>query len=214
MKRTRILFIGNSFTHRNDLPGTITRLAAAARPPRQIVAERVIANGMSLKTHWTREVAPEAIRKSAWDYVVLQEQSTLPLKNRQKMHEYVRLFDGLIRDSGAKTVLYMTWARAAEMDRQDELTDAYASIGRELGAIVAPVGVAWQEVLRGKPPIVLHDRDGSHPNAVGSYLAACVFYGVIIGATPVGLPADLTGLEALSAAAVRRLQHAAWDAAA
>jgi hypothetical protein len=54
----RVLFIGNSFTNRNDLPGTISRL-----------------------------------------------------ENRERMHEYITLFDEEIKRAGAKTVLYLTWAR-------------------------------------------------------------------------------------------------------
>ena len=48
----RILFIGNSYTGRNDLPGLLTRLAAAADPPVVIETGRVLANGMALKYHW------------------------------------------------------------------------------------------------------------------------------------------------------------------
>src|SRR5437764_965010 len=143
----RILFIGNSFTNRNDVPGMMTALAPAARPPRQVATERIIANGAALKTHWERGIAREAIRDADWDYVVLQEQSTLPLKNRKRMHEYVTLFDQEIRQRGAKTALYLTWARRHEFHRQAELTDAYTSIGRTLGATIIPVGVAWQRSL-------------------------------------------------------------------
>jgi hypothetical protein len=189
-KTVRVLFIGNSFTNRNDLPGLVTKLAAAARPPRHVVTDRVIANGRALKTHWERGEAAEAIRRERWDYVVLQEQSTLPLKNRGRMHESVTLFDRQIREAGAQTVLYMTWARLNAWERQDELADAYLSIGRTLGAIVVPVGAAWQRVLREHPEIVLHDRDGSHPNFAGSYLAACVFVATLFDVDPVGLPAD------------------------
>ncbi len=39
---------------------------------------------------------------------MLQEQSTLPVKNAGRMHENVRLFDEAITAAGAKTVLYMT----------------------------------------------------------------------------------------------------------
>ncbi len=208
MPSKRILFIGNSFTNRNDMPAIFTRLAAAVRPPWQIEADRVIANGVSLKTHWSRGIALDTIRRSRWDYVVLQEQSTLPLKNRAKMHEYIRLFDSAIREHAGRTVLYLTWARAAELDRQDELSDAYLSVGREIGALVVPVGVAWQRVLRGRTPVALHDRDGSHPSAAGSYLAACVFVAALMRVSPVGLP----GTTVLDAGATLILQQAAWEA--
>ena len=206
-KTIRILFIGNSFTNRNDLPGLVAKLAAAARPPRHVVTDRVIANGRALKTHWERAEAAEAIRGERWDYVVLQEQSTLPLKNRGRMHESVTLFDRQIRDAGARTVLYMTWARQNAWDRQDELADAYLSIGRALGAIVVPVGVAWQRVLREHPDIALHDRDGSHPSFAGTYLAACVFVATLFDVNPIGLPVDAPGQ--LDAGLAKILQDAA-----
>ena len=206
---TRILFIGNSFTQRNDLPGMLAALAASAKPARRVETGRVIANGMALKTHWTRGEARELIRKKKWDFVVLQEQSTRPLKNPGLMHEYVRLFNGDIAAAGARTALYMTWARRDGFDRQDELADAYTGIGRELGAVVVPVGMAWKRALAGDPSLVLHDRDGSHPSPAGSYLAACVFYAALFSESPIGLTTDVPGMNGEDAALLRRLQDVA-----
>src|SRR5207249_32270 len=107
------------------------------------------------------------------------EQSTLPIKNAKRMHENVRLFDGAIRAADAQMVLYMTWARRHAPETQQALTDAYTSIGRELGATVVPVGVAWQRFLGKHDRPVLHDADQSHPTLAGSYLAACVFLTVL-----------------------------------
>ena len=206
---TRILFIGNSFTQRNDLPGMLTALAASAEPARQVETGRVITNGMALKTHWTRGEARELIRKGRWDFVVLQEQSTRPLKNPRLMHQYVRLFNDDIAAAGARTALYMTWARRDSFDRQDELAEAYASIGNDLGTVVVPVGLAWKLALADDPALVLHDRDGSHPNAAGSYLAACVFYAALFGESPVGLATDVPSINGTDAVLVRRLQDVA-----
>jgi hypothetical protein len=210
---TRILFIGNSFTQRNDLPGMLAALAASAKPAVRIETGRVIANGMALKTHWTRGEARELIRRKKWDFVVLQEQSTRPLKNPKLMHEYVRLFNDDVVAAGARTALYMTWARRESFDRQDELGDAYTSIGRELGAVVVPVGTAWKLALADDPALVLHDKDGSHPSPAGTYLAACVFYAALFGASPVGLATDVPGLDGTDEALLRRLQEVARRAA-
>jgi hypothetical protein len=65
--------------------------------------------GASLPTHWNKGEAVSAIESGRYDYVILQEQSTLPIKNARRMHENVRLFDEPIRASGARTALYMTW---------------------------------------------------------------------------------------------------------
>ena len=192
---TRILFIGNSYTGRNDLPGMLSRLAASAIPPRPLETEKSLLNGMALKTHWDRGDALKLLEGSPWGYVSLQEQSTLPFKNPARMHEYVRRFDEAIKAHGARTVLYLTWARQDTPERQAEITEAYMSIGRELGATVVPAGVAWQKVLADHPQIVLHDADKSHPSPMGTYLAACVFYATLFGESPEGLWCGVRGVQ-------------------
>jgi hypothetical protein len=54
----------------------------------------------------------------------------------------------------------------------------------------------------------LYDKDGSHPTAAGTYLAACVFYGALWERTPEGLPSSAR-LDPEHAAA---LQRYAWAA--
>jgi hypothetical protein len=202
-----LLFIGNSFTARNNLPGLIAQLAAARG---KAVEHRLIsAGGASLRNHWNAGNALKAIADGRYDYVVLQEQSTLPVKNAKRMHENVRLFDDAIKAAGAKTVLYMTWARQHAPESQQAITDAYASIGRELGATVVPAGVAWQSFLRTHDQPVLHDKDGSHPSLAGSYLAACVFLAVLFEESPVGIDVEVAGLNAKDRVL---LQKIAWQA--
>lgn len=201
----RLLFIGNSFTARNDVPGLLARMAAARG--HELDHQLISAGGASLRMHWNKGDAARTIERTRFDYVVLQEQSTLPIKNPRRMHENIRLFDEVIRGSGARTALYLTWARRNAPETQAAITDAYTTIGTELGAIVVPAGVAWQAFLRGHAHPALHDADGSHPTLSGSYLAACVFYAVLFAESPVGIPSDRTGLTLMD---VEALQRAAW----
>lgn len=204
MNPLRVLFIGNSFTARNDLPGLIAQLAASRG--KTFEHELISAGGASLRMHWNRGEAQQAIAEGSFDAVVLQEQSTLPVKNAARMHENVRLFDGVIETAGARTVLYMTWARQREPQNQRIIADAYEAIGREIGATVVPVGLAWQRVLAEHPSTALHDPDGSHPTLAGTYLAACVFYSVLFGESPAGV-APPAGLAVEEAALI---QEAGW----
>src|SRR5260221_5058618 len=182
---TNVLFIGNSFTARNDLPGLIAHLAAATG--KSFHHDLISAGGASLRMHWNAGKALKKIRAGNYDYVVLQEQSTLPIKNAKLMHENVRLFDEVIRAAGSKTILYMTWARQHAPESQQAITDAYTSIGRELGAMVVPVSLAWQNFLCKHDRPVLHDPDQSHPTLAGSYLAACSFFAILFKESPVGI---------------------------
>src|SRR5690242_10577443 len=103
---TRMLFIGNSYTNRNDLPGLLTQLSASGG--KEIVTDRIIANGMGLKAHWNKPETLEKLKSEPWEYVVLQEQSNLPHKSPARMRDSVLLFNEAIRQHGAKTVLYLT----------------------------------------------------------------------------------------------------------
>jgi hypothetical protein len=202
----KILFIGNSFTARNDLPGLIGRMAAERG--KSIEHRLISAGGAPLRRHWNAGDALVAIQEGGYDHVVLQEQSTLPVKNATRMHESVRLFHAAIKTAGAKTVLYMTWARKHSPQAQQAITDAYTEIGRELEATVVPVGLAWQSFLGKHDQPVLHDRDQSHPTPAGSYLAACVFLAVLFGENPVGIAVTVPGLDDSGRAL---LQKAAWQ---
>jgi len=209
---SRILFIGNSFTFRNDLPGLITTLAASRTPPHTLATQMIVAGGASLRQHWNGGTALEAVQQGAWDTVVLQEQSTLPMKNATRFHENVRLFHEEITQSGARTLLYLTWARQQSPETQEALTQAYLTIATELNAGVAPVGIAWQQALKENPALPLYDKDGSHPSPLGSYLAACVFYATLFDASPAGItvPETLT----ISAADADLIQRVAWQTVA
>lgn len=190
--KRKVLFIGNSFTARNDVPSLIERMAEERG--KNMEHRLISAGGASLRAHWNAGEALKAIQSGGYDFVVLQEQSTLPVKNATRMHENVRLFDEAIKAAGSKTALYMTWARRHAPESQKAITNAYTTIGRELTSIVVPVGVVWERFLEKHDQPILHDRDQSHPTLAGSYLAACVFFAVLFEETPVGIDGEIAGL--------------------
>jgi hypothetical protein len=227
----KVLFIGNSYTSVNNLPGLLIELAAHESKP--LDAEMVVVGGATLTSHWQAGKALAAIHRSHWDYVVLQEQSTLgsgevvngidQIGNPNSFHQYVRLFNTEIQKAGAKTILYLTWSRQNAPQNQAVLTKAYMDIAHELNLIVAPAGLAWQQVSKTYPSAVLYQDDGSHPNPIGSYLAACVFYATIYQKSPEGLPARISntlvddagepqfGDANLNPQDARALQQIAWQ---
>ena len=190
-----LLYIDDSTAHlqKQRLAELLTGLAASAKPAKAIDARMVVRGGATLKLHWEQGKALQALRDGGWDYVVLQEQSTLPITDPATMHQYARLFDAEIKKAGARTVFFLTWARQHQPENQAKLNDAYLRIARELNARVAPVGIAWAKALQGNGGLVLHSEDQSHPNPTGSYLAACVFYSIFYGSSPEALGGRIVG---------------------
>jgi hypothetical protein len=183
----RILFVGNSyFYYNNSLHNYVLRIAVAADP----------ANAGSLQYEPGRLGV-----KSPFDVVILAGNSTDALSNatRASFREKVKEFSAEIAKRGGKTALYMTHAHVkpskfASPDMMRRIEEMYVSVGNEVGALVIPVGLAFEEAYRQRPDIRLHqDYDGSHPDLLGTYLAACVVYASLYGKSPVGNSYDYYG---------------------
>jgi hypothetical protein len=196
---TRVLFIGNSYTSVNDLPGTF---AALARSGGHAAGVAMIAPGGA---YLADEVGSAAVTSTLlpgrWDVVVLQEQSELPASpgpRGSRMAPAVQALAQTARSAGAMPLLFMTPAHrdgwpdgglAGYAAMQRAIDDGYLSLAGPLAVPVAPVGWAWWTVHAARPSIDLWAADGSHPSAAGTYLAACVFYAAIFRGSPVGLAA-------------------------
>ncbi len=180
-----VLFIGNSYTAIN---GGLDKQLAGLSPATS--TQQVTVGGYTLEQHWNAGQALPLIREGGWNFVVLQEQSQTPVFSADKFRSFARQFDKEIKAEGGQTVLLMTWERpdsAAAGVTTANLAAAYSAAGAELGARVAPAGLAFARSLRERPDLVLNGADG-HPTLLGSYLAACVLYGTLFKQTPLGNP--------------------------
>jgi hypothetical protein len=181
----RVLFLGNSLTYCNSLPSLLQQMTA--REPRPLDCDSVLVGGWTLMDHWNAGYASEKILGERWDFVVLQELSTGPLDDAENFFKYARLFGDQIKKAGAEPLLFMTWSRRDRPRSGTLVPDAYTRLGREINVRVAPVGLAWQKSLKRKPALKLYQPDGVHPNPVGSYVAACVFYSMFYNKSPRGV---------------------------
>lgn len=153
-----------------------------------LIVDQCTGEGASLEWHWKNPPSRDAIKANRWDYVVLQDRSGGPLEEPDSFVHHAGLLNSEIRKQGAEIIFFLTWANRNRPETQSVLTEAYAKMVKELGAILAPVGLAWEAVHRVKPDFDLHHRDGRHSNPAGSYLAACVFYSILFNTSPEGLP--------------------------
>lgn len=201
-----ILWIGYSLTKFNDLPTMVSELAQAAGQPSP-VQERELPGGFTFERHWTGGRALIKLRSQKWDFVVLQEQSQIPLKNSDSMFEYATKFDAEIKKQGGETLLYLPFPFADAPQNQDKLTKLHQDLASQIKARVAPVGIAWAKALAADKPPILYTPDNVHPTRTGSYLAACVFYATIYGKTPEGLPGKIGGVSDEEA---MQFQRIAW----
>ena len=198
-KKYNFLFIGNSYTHYNDMPEQIfSKILAAAGYDATVT--RITKGGWYLidSADSTDEVGIKvdaALRARKYDYVVLQEQSTCPIMYPDKFYTGVRNLVEKVKANGATPVLYETWGRKTGHSVLKNngwtnetmtwmLAGAYEAIGAELGVDVAYAGLAFYDVYTNNTNINLYDSDLTHPNATGSYLAALTIFAKITGVDP------------------------------
>jgi hypothetical protein len=75
----RVLFIGNSLTATNDLPGTVAELAASVNDT--ILTEAVSRPNFAVIDHVNGgSDAVDVVRQGAWDFVVLQQSKGPPVR--------------------------------------------------------------------------------------------------------------------------------------
>jgi hypothetical protein len=203
---THVLFVGNSYLYYGDsLHNHVRRMAIAANPglAKKMKYKSATIGGAALAHHNIDYLTkPGQIGvKAPFQLVILQGGSVAPLSEdrRAQFLEKVIEFNKIITERGGKTALYMTQAYVKPHKRANpeniRLTeDLYVSVGNEVGALVIPVGLAFEEAYRRRPDMKLHkDYDGSHPDLIGTYLAACTVYASVYGKSPVGNSYDYFG---------------------
>mmetsp|Transcript_9153 Transcript_9153/g.22470 ORF Transcript_9153/g.22470 Transcript_9153/m.22470 type:complete len:335 (-) Transcript_9153:228-1232(-) len=105
----RVLFIGNSFTFVNDLPGQFANIARSLG--RDVHIDNSTIGGCTLYRQTpSRDDRTAMLLKDDWDYIVLQDYSLLPtVKNAREKYLKPALKEFLGSKRDAKIVLYLTW---------------------------------------------------------------------------------------------------------
>jgi hypothetical protein len=182
-----ILFVGNSLTYVNDLPGIVEGLATAIGD--KLKTASVAYSGYSLSDHWMRGDALRAIASGGWRVVVLQQgPSSLP-ESRRILRDLTADFDERIRAAGARTALYSVWPDSESKAAFGDVAQSYSLAASDVKGIYFPVTDGWLFAWNRNPALPLYGSDGFHPSEQGSYLAALVIVAVLTGRSPVGMPA-------------------------
>jgi hypothetical protein len=223
---SNILFIGNSLTGTQthatgeDMPAILSRLAASRG--KSLRLKRALFPGHTLQQIWSSNVPQPLLTGSTrWDFIVLQEQSTLPVRDPAAfsatiLSSYQPKVRGALKAQSGALVLFENWALvdhrpfSTRTDYVAALQRIYARVEHQLHVptVVAPVGRAFEMVLSTKPYSYLYKPDGKHPGDAAIYLNACVFHAVLFRESPIGLPRLY-----LSATDAAFLQHIAAEVA-
>ena len=202
----RVLLVGNSYLYYGDsLHNHLRRMVAAADPAtgKALQYKSATIGGATLDHHpieWLTEPGRIGV-KDPFELVVLQGNSAdaLSARGQEAYRKAVAHAHQVVTSRGAKVALYMPPSYVAphkqakpEHNRTNE--SFFVSVANQLGVIVIPVGLAFEEAYRRHPEMKLHKAyDGSHPTLAGTYLGAATFYATLYGKSPVGNTFDVFG---------------------
>jgi hypothetical protein len=198
----KVLFVGSSYLAVNDMPGIFEGLAEAAG--KEVFVGRRVQSGFYLDFFAQDAATTQAIRAEEWDYVILfggcqtvgYPDTHHLIRGDWGQHHPLSALEELkrkVRENhpGTKLVMIMPWAFEDGMTwipgqgddyfaMQEKIRKNTLAWANTVDFVVAPVGMAWKEVLGWNPAEhYLHASDWNHPAARGSYLGAAVVFSTL-----------------------------------
>lgn len=217
-EEVKILSLNNSLIHYNDQDDVFNAIAEAMGKNARWTKHSLL--GKTLNAHWnegegvTPAGSPGAkmlVRSDAWSHIILQEQSALPrtdlATSRANLVKWIEYIRENCPNPNAIIILPMNWAYAGDWENFTDFNTTfvknYLALAQELGVVVCPVGVAYQNVYEteGSEGALTWFLDDRHPTPKATYMAACMEYGLIFGEDPANIsykPADISAADAAS----------------
>lgn len=213
----KILFVGNSHTYTNDLPGVFYEMAMAGE--HEVEVYDLTEGSYTLQRFSDPDdelgsILANALQSEPWTFVVLQENTNaaMDFNAKKEMYPYARKLDKMIKAAGGQTAFLMTWAPKDGAGLfshdmvQEGLSAGYRTIAGELDALLIPGGEIFDDALKQDEKLELWGEDGQHPSEEGTYLAACAAYAMFFQETPVGNP-YLADLEVDTAQVLQKIAY-------
>ena len=185
-----VLFIGNSYTHFNDMPGIVETIGDANGV--SIATEMIAPGGAFLHEHRANPNVINALQSGEFDIVVFQEQSvapSVPAFAQDNTLPAAESLDAVADNSGVRVIWFQTWGHVngfpseghnSYESMQAAIVSTYDAIAQRNGGTIARVGETWSRA-RDSAGTALYDPDGTHPSPAGSYLAAIEITETIMG---------------------------------
>lgn len=196
----RVLFVGNSYTHYNNMPKLFEQMADSKGVKLEVLMDAKSSH--TFEMHSKRPELYKNIRSTKWDYIVLQGFSRELAQDRavidkQSLPYLKQLLDSIYANNSCTNVLlYQTWGYDtgfkddslgidwSYQTMSDRIHEGYLYVSEQLNLSIVPVGKVWETVKENHPQIELYQEDKQHPSLAGSYLAASCFYTALFKTEP------------------------------
>jgi len=173
----RYLFIGNSLSYSNNLPGILEEVGAFYGVG--LEADCLCEPNYALLDHWADNTIPKHLEQKPYDMVLLQQGPSSQPYGREVLLEYGSMIKELATSYNTATSFYMVWPSIAYFGTFDGVIKNYSDAARKTGSLLLPVGKVWRSFLDIDEKQSIYSSDLFHPSKKGSFLAALVIFQTI-----------------------------------
>ena len=205
-KPERLLYVGNSYLYYNDSLHNHVRRMLEEYYQKEIERSNyksVTISGSRLSHHNIDNSLnhKNLDAEEPFELVIIQGGSGEAISEEERItfaNEAGKMINK-INQAGAEAALYMIHAYVEPHPDTNpamitNIKKMYIEAGNKNNALVLPIGIAFENAYSKKPKIKLHkDYDGTHPDMLGTYLAACVVFASITHRSPFEIKYDYYG---------------------
>jgi hypothetical protein len=184
-----VMFVGNSLTYTNDLPGLVETVAEAAGYAVETIS--IAGPNYGLGDHWVTGT-PRSIREQRPDVVVLQQGPSTLAESRAYLVEWADSLARVAREVGAEPALLMVWPPDDPDFSFGAVYASYLAAAEAVDGSFMPAGMAWVEVEKTDRTLALYGPDGFHPAPLGSVVAAMTVVETLFEGSVRDLPPTMT----------------------
>lgn len=168
------LFVGNSLSYANDMPGILIEIAEAYDI--KMGADCLCKPNYAIVDHWNEAELKVLLAAKDYTQVVLQQGPSSQAFGRSVLLEYGPKINSLAAEHEAKTAFYMVWPAKVYYATFQGVIDNYTEAARVSNADLFPAGQVWKDYIAATGDESLYGVDEFHPSRKGSFLAAWVIF--------------------------------------
>lgn len=165
-----LLFVGNSLTYFNDLPGLVGERALLEGI--DIETTMVAYGNYGLEDHWNDGKIQLMIETFDYDFVIIQQGPSSQAYGRSSLIEFGGYIKEVCAANDTELAYFMVWPSLTYYYTFPGVIQNYTDAAALNDAILCPVGVHWRDVVDQTGDTSYYGPDGFHPSLAGSEISA------------------------------------------
>lgn len=169
-----ILFIGNSLTYFNDLPGKLIAIGRANG--KEIITTMVAYPNYALEDHWNAGRIQTLIATGKFHFVVIQQGPSSLADGRVMLQDYGARIKTLCDQYKSRLAFFMVWPAYSNFHTFDGVIKNYTDAATATRSLLCPVGLRWKNYFLASGDYSFLGPDMFHPSEKGTENAAGIIY--------------------------------------